>query len=178
MKTIKLLIILFVASALMSACLKVEKIPPIPKIEFISFEIFDSVDILQNEKKAGILKFKFEDGDGDIGLHPPHPTDTISNADTTNLKLMLYRKNNGAMQLVDGIDDPMLQRTGYRIPYMERLGQNKILKGEIIITILYQSYKLEDTIKYDFFIIDRAGNISNIEDTPEIIVSENDIYRK
>ena len=173
MKTIKQLIIFFAVSALMAACLKVEKIPPIPKIEFTSFEIFDTIDPLQNRSKAGRLKFNFEDGDGDIGLHPPHPADTISNADTTNLKLMLYRKNNGAMQLVDGTDP-----TGYRIPYMEKLGQNKILKGEIIISMLYDSYNQGDTIKYDFFITDRAGNISNTEETAEIIVAQNDIYRK
>ena len=177
MKTIKLLIILFVASALMTACLKVEKIPPIPKIEFISFEIFDTIDILQNKSKAGRLKFNFEDGDGDIGLYYPNPADTISNADTTNLKLALYRKDSGAMQLVDGLD-PMLPYSAYRIPYMEKLGQNKILKGEIIISLLYHSYNQGDTIKYDFYIIDRAGNISNTEETAEIVVGENDVYMK
>ena len=37
-------------------------------IEFRSFSMFDSVDILGNRQRAGVLEFYFEDGDGDIGI--------------------------------------------------------------------------------------------------------------
>jgi hypothetical protein len=92
--------------------------------------------------------------------------------------MTLYRKIGGAMQLVTDTADPLLPGSDYRIPYLETVGQSKVLRGEIIITILYQSYSQTDTIKYDFFIIDRAGNNSNIEETAEIVIAKNDIYTK
>jgi hypothetical protein len=74
--------------------------------------------------------------------------------------------------------DPLLPYDAYRIPFMERLGQNQILRGSISVTFIYQSYEQGDTIIYKFFVEDRAENISNIEETCEIIVSENNIYTK
>jgi hypothetical protein len=60
---------------------------------------------------------------------------------------------------------------------MERLGQNKILKGTISVTMIYQSYAAGDTIKYDFYITDRALNESNMVSTNEIIIAKNSIYK-
>ena len=175
MKKIKLSIILFAAIAFITACLKVERVSEIPSIEFISFEVFDTIDILQNNLKGGRLKFKFEDGDGDMGLI--NPEDTTKPA---NFKLSLYRKIDGAMQLVTDSKDPLLPGKDCRIPYLEPVGQSKVLRGEIIISLLYTSYTPTptDTIKYDFYIVDRAGNLSNSEETAEIIVVENGIYKK
>jgi hypothetical protein len=172
MRKIKLLIIVFAVFALSAACFKIEPISVIPNIEFISFEIFDTTDILQNSSKGGKLKFKFEDGDGDVGLYP------LIVADSTNLEMTLYRKTNGVMQHVTDTTDPLLPASAYRIPYMDRVGQSKVQKGEIIISIIYQSYNQDDIIKYSFFITDRAGNVSNTEETVEIIVAQNGIYKK
>jgi len=66
----------------------------------------------------------------------------------------------------------------YRIPYMVRLGVNKILKGTISVTFLYLFYSPGDTIKYDFYIKDRALNESNVASTSEIVISANNIYLK
>ena len=172
MKKIKLSIIIFAVFALSTACFKITPVSEIPSIEFISFELFDTTDILQNKSKAGRLKFRFEDGDGDIGISLQTGTDT------TNLKMTLYRKINGVMQLVTDTSDPLLPYSSYRIPYMERVGQSKVQKGEIIISIIYQSYNQDDIIKYNFFITDRNGNISNVEETAEIIVAQNGIYKR
>jgi hypothetical protein len=74
-------------------------------------------------------------------------------------------------------NDP-LKPSSYRIPYMERLGQNKILKGTISVTFLYTFYdpKENNIIKYDFKIKDRASNESNTVSTCEIPLSVNGIY--
>jgi hypothetical protein len=156
------------------ACIKIEQLPARPSIEFTSFEVFDTLDILGNQSKGGRLLFRFEDGDGDLGLPAPSGLE----ADTTNLHLILFRKINGSMVKVTDKYDPLLPYDSYRIPYMERLGQNKTLKGSISVTLIYQSYKQGDTIKYEFNIKDRAENISNFASTTEIIVSENKIYAK
>ena len=171
MKKVKFLIIIFVVAALKTACFQIENVSEIPRVEFISFEIFDSIDYLQNRGKGGRLKFRFEDGDGDIGI-----LRTTDN-DTTNLKLTLYRKIDGEMQPVTDGNDPLLA-SNYRIPFLRTIGQSKVVRGTIDVVFFYFFYNQADTIKYSFFITDRAGNQSNIEYTAEIIVSQNGIYRK
>lgn len=174
MRKFRPLVILVFTVAGVMACVKIEQLPAEPRIEYTSFEIYDTLDILGNVSKAGRLLFRFEDGDGDIGLTAPAGSQT----DTTNLHLTLFRKIDGSMVKVTDKNDPLLPYDSYRIPFMERLGQNKILRGSIAVTFIYQSYEQGDTIKYDFYIRDRADNLSNIEATSEIIVSENNVYTK
>jgi hypothetical protein len=155
----------------LNSCKKVVELPATPHIDFISFTIFDTLDILGNTSKGGRLKFHFEDGDGDLGLNPPADTQS----DSTNLFFKLFRKTGGTM--VQAPDNDPLKPPDFRIPYMERLGQNKILKGTISVTFLYLFAKPTDTIKYDFYIQDRALNISNVASTSEIILGVNKIYK-
>lgn len=155
---------------LVHSCKKLQSLPPEPHIEYRSFEVFDTTDILGNEAKGGRLKFYFEDGDGDVGMNPP----TSELEDTSNLILTLYRKTRGEMIPAQS-NDP-LWPSSYRIPYMERTGQNKILKGIVDVTFLYLFYKPTDTIMYDFYIKDRAMNESNVASTNEIILSVNKVY--
>lgn len=172
MKHMRLLIPLTLVIIFSVSCRKIEKLPPEPYVEFKSFAVFDTTDILGNDARAGRLKFYFEDGDGDLGL--PLPADGLT-FDTINLFFTLYRKTDGVMTPV-AENDP-LKPAGYRIPYMERQGQNKILKGIISVTFLYFTYSEEDILRYDFYIKDRAGNESNTESTPEIDIFTSDIYR-
>jgi hypothetical protein len=155
------------------SCKKIVQLPPEPHIEFTSFTVFDTVDILGNDGKAGRLKFYFEDGDGNVGLNEPSGNPV---ADSTNLFFTLYRKTNGEM--ISASENDPLRPSPYRIPFMDRQGQNKILKGTISVTFLYLFYNASDTIKYDFYLRDRALNDSNLETTSEIIISENNIYKK
>jgi hypothetical protein len=171
MKNFRYPFLLLLALVLLGSCLKVEQISPIPNIAFTNFEIFDSTDILGNDLKAGKLRFFFEDGDGDIGIRS-----NSGLTDTTDLFFILYRKVNGVMVPAE-TNDP-LYPSSYRIPYMERLGQNKILRGTISVTFLYLFYEPTDTISYDFYLKDRAGHPSNNSSTSEIIISQNSIYSK
>lgn len=173
MKKASLLIFFSLLFLFIFSCKRIETLPAIPSIEYQSFQIFDTTDILGNEAKGGRLNFAFEDGDGDLGLEPPQPEEI---ADTNNLIMTLFRKVNGSMvQVHDTVDDPLKPST-YRIPYMEREGQNKILRGVISVTFLYLFYTPQDTVSYEFYIRDRANNESNRAMTGEIIVSVNDTY--
>jgi len=172
MRKIKFHIIFLAVLLAIVSCHKIEKISPVPFIEFKSFSVFDTLDILGNNSKAGRLVFHFEDGDGDLGLDAP----TTDQTDTTNLFLALFRKEGGLMLPVTDSKDPLLPYSSYRIPYMERLGQNKILKGTISVILIYQSYSPTDTIRYDFYIKDRAENLSNTASTTEIVLAANQIY--
>jgi hypothetical protein len=153
------------------SCTKIEHLSPIPNIRFTSFTVFDSIDpYLHQQSKAGRLNFYFEDGDGDVGLNPPDGALT----DSTNLFFKLYRKKDGVMAPAEPNDT--LYPSAYRIPYMVRLGQNKILRGTISVTFLYPFYSPTDTIKYDFYIKDRALNQSNTASTSEIVIGVNNVY--
>jgi hypothetical protein len=158
--------------ALAGSCTKIQHLPPEPYIEYRDFTVFDTTDILGNHCKGGRLKFYFQDGDGNIGLASPEET----GQDTTNLFFTLYRKTRGVMEEVPE-NDPM-KPFSYRIPYMEREGQNKILKGNIIVTFIYLFYQPvnTDTIMYEFYLKDRAENLSNTALTSEIPLSVNGIY--
>jgi hypothetical protein len=171
MRTTRYLLIIIIV-VIYESCTEIRQVVPEPYIEYKSFSVFDTTDILGNSCKGGKLKFYFEDGDGNLGLEPPEATE----GDTTNLFFTLFRKIDGEMQQVDD-DDPM-KPSSYRIPYMEREGQNKILKGTIYITFIYLFYEVEDndTIRYDFYLKDRADNLSNTVSTNEIPLSFNGIY--
>lgn len=167
-----LVIVSFVIVAICS-CRKIEHLSPVPQIEFRSFTVFDSIDPLGNFVKGGRLNFYFEDGDGDLGLKSPIP----GQIDTVNLFFTSFRKIGGSMEEITSPTDPV-SAFRYRIPYMERLGQNKILKGTITVAFLYQFYEPRDSdvIRYDFYIKDRALNESNVASTSEIKLSLNKIY--
>jgi hypothetical protein len=169
MKKIRILSLILILTGAY-ACDKIESLPVEPYIEYRSFEVYDTTDILGNRSKGGKLTFYFEDGDGDIGINAPL-TDEI---DTNNLILSLYRKTGGVMVPVTG--DDILMPSSYRIPFMEKQGQNKILKGTIDVTFFYLFYSSADTIQYDFYIKDRALHLSNVAITNEIIISQNGTY--
>ena len=161
------IIALFTVVFILGACVPIEKLPPEPAIEFRSFTLYDTVDMLGNDAKAGKLTFYFEDGDGDLGLDNPGSGLEVS----TNLFLQLYRKTDGVFELA-GPTDP-LYPSDYRIPYLEPGGQNKILKGTIDVTLIYFLYNTSDTLYYDFWIRDRSGNDSNTATTCVFVLGDN-----
>ena len=155
----------------LSSCHKIIELPATPHTEFRSFAVFDTTDILGNDCKGGRLKFYFEDGDGDLGLKSADEGAT----DTSNLFFSLYSKSAGVFSEVT---DPLMKPSNYRIPYMERTGRNKILKGIIDITFFYEFYNPSDSgiFKYRFYIKDRADNVSDTVWTCEIPLSKNNTY--
>ena len=162
---VKILILIITVLLSGLSCQKIESLPDIPSISFKSFILIDTTDVLGNEGKIGELTFDFEDGDGDIGLTQP---DSLS-ADSTNFNLFftLFSKTDG--EFIEISEDDLETPLNYRIPYIKKEGQNKALKGEIQIDFIYLLFEY-DTIKYSFFIVDRALHKSNIETTPEIAI--------
>lgn len=155
----------------MVSCGKIESVPPQPHISFTNFSVFDTIDPLGNVGKGGRLKFAFRDGDGDLGL----PDTPVTGQDSVNLFVTMYRIRNGVEEIAPA-DDP-LKPSAYRIPYIDRSGRNKILKGTISVTFFYLFYTDADSVKYDFFVKDRAGNISNIDSTGVISIFSNGVYQ-
>jgi len=167
-----LVIVVFSILALVS-CGKIDSLSELPLIKYTSFTVFDTTDLLGNIVKGGRLKFYFEDGDGNVGL--PVPSEEEEELlDSINLFMTLYRMNDGS--ITQAPDNDPLKPTGYRIPYMERTGQNKTLKGDISVVFMYLFYTEEDSIRYDFYIKDRAENLSNTISTGVIPLFYNGVY--
>ncbi|MDD2636122.1 MAG: hypothetical protein PHW82_11550 [Bacteroidales bacterium] len=154
-KTVLSLIVILISFS----CFRIEHYSPIPKIEFIDFTFNDTLDGLQNRVLSGTLRFLFVDGDGDIGF------DTIQPQQNT-IFIEKYRYVAGVLSPVE-----LLLPLNYYVPKFTPVGNHKTLTGEIIVKDLNENYPLSgDTIVYKFYIVDRAGNVSNIESTGNMII--------
>jgi hypothetical protein len=156
---------------LLVSCRKIVDYPDEPVISFTSVISKDSSDVLDNPVKRVTLTFHLTDGNGDVGL---------TNADTTgpfhkdslyyyNLFLQEYKMENGNYVEVPAPDG--LRR--YRIPDLTPTGQNKTLIADISVTVEYP-YSIADPLpytdfRYEFYVVDRALNISNRDTSAAII---------
>lgn len=148
------------------SCYKIEEYPDTPEIEFLNFSLTDTVDALDNPIMSGTLRFRFVDGDGDIGHS--EPPDTSQAEESKNLFISLYQKIDG-----EYIEQDMSVPYSYRIPYFETSGNNRTLKGEIKVSDINFNPPYEgDTIKFSFFIKDRAGHSSNVEETGAYVLAD------
>ena len=147
------IIVLFIFLFVIYSCQEIQSYSPIPQIKYKSAEL--KIDTLFSDTflKTVNLKFSLIDGDGDIGSDS-----------TSNFFYKMYYKIDG-----EYLEYPNKDSIFFKIPYIEQSsGQNKALFADIVIKFEYlPSEYVLDTIKYDFYIIDRANNQSNIESSPE-----------
>ncbi len=165
----RLAYILIVSALILTGCPTPQVLPDIPRVEFRSFILSEKTGDL-GKILTGELTFYFEDGDGDIGFHAS--LDSLSQPDSVkyNLFLTLHEKVNGTYRTVDTSE--LETKPFYRIPPLDREGQNKTLKGEIDVEIEYYNRKEYDTLRYSFYLLDRAYNRSNTDTTTEIIFTD------
>lgn len=157
-KFLNIILIVCFAFATFLSCEKTESYSPIPEISFTKYRVYDTAYSSGFNQRNVAIFFKFVDGDGDIG-------DTTSGVN--NLFFSRYEQRNGEFI---NVDSTLVDSIRYRIPFaeiMRREGQNKTLKGSIKIDVSELVIKY-DTIKYDFYITDRAGNKSNVASTTPI----------
>ncbi len=152
---------------LITSCLKKVEYPPVPAIQFESFEITSNGASTQAD-----LTISFTDGDGDIGLKQEDTTGIFC-SDTClyhyNLFCEYYEKLNG-----EWIHYPIDWQNGatpfyYRLPDITPTGQNPSLAGKIIINMptYYLLTTPGDTCRFEVKIVDRALNESNTVTTTE-----------
>ena len=143
----------------------------IPEIHFKSLVIEDRIDdpTLGNLLKYVILTFSFIDGDGDIGVSP-QDVDSIS-----RIYYTWYQKLPDQRYEPYQFEDGSITNSS-AIPYSSVMdkseAQNKILKGsiEIVMDMLRNTPQGVDTMRIEFFIVDRAKNESNPELTPDFSI--------
>jgi len=148
-------------------CTEKVEYPPEPQLEYVDFVSYRTA---QGIDSLGILTLSYIDGDGDLGV----PTwDTAINffvsyyvMDDGELKIgTRYNPSTGDIDTIN---------FNARIPVLAPENYEGWIKGQIEDTINPLSNpvstKLQDTIVFEARIIDRAGNLSNLVQTPLIIV--------
>jgi hypothetical protein len=144
----------------LGSCEPEDNISDIPAVRFKSIEGPYQVATGTITYYGATLKFNFSDGNSDFGVDM-----TSRPADTINFFMIPFQKLNGAY---DSVDAEIYGRK-YTIKRVEKLDRNgESVKGEISVDIQYLLLPPFDTMKYDFYIVDRAGNKSNIESTTDI----------
>lgn len=171
----KLILFGILISVLATGCLKTGQFPPEPHLEYLSF-----TDDPQNP----VLRFKFTDGDGNIGLDardtlaPFNASNDQVNPYHWNLWIKYYEKIDGqwyAYQSDDSDGELYLDpnATFSRIPRLDPKGQNKALEGEVVIDMTgWYPLTPADTVKYGVILVDRDLNQSPEAQTPEIYPSQ------
>lgn len=144
--------ILIIAITLVITAISCINPPEYSEIPEISAATVDRTEATPGEDSI-VVEFKFQDGDGDLGNKE---RDSTINA-----------------YLVDA-------RTGfpynYQIPYISERGNNRAISGTIWITVDPFTFNCrpnrpdKDTLAYEIYIVDRAGNESNRLTTPPIIL--------
>jgi hypothetical protein len=147
------------AALVLSTCEPIQKVSDVPEIKFKSFALYDK-DTLTFQIKVGEMIFSFIDGNADFGVQQ-------NSEDTLNLFLTPFHKVNMAYVPLN-VDTFGRKYTVLNDPALVRIGQNKTVKGEIKLQVYYFVIPPFDTIRYDFYIVDRAGNKSNVASTSDI----------
>jgi hypothetical protein len=155
----KYLLSFAVVSLILFACVKKTTYPVIPVIEFQDFYPFvgDSAN----------LAIKFTDGDGDIGVSESDSTRTFwvtyYYKDTITLKYRAYTP------CLNGCDT---SRIGFVIKSPSDAYKGKPISGELSLKLqkIRHSKKIKN-IKYVLYLLDKAGNKSNVVTTPEITLN-------
>ena len=159
----------FLLTALLSCGKEEAGISNVPNIAFESVELVKNVD--QKDSVVRIT-FSFKDGDGDIGLGD---TDTIppfnraseywQNAAVT----ILHQVGGNFEELLNpGTNEPF-DLPSERIPRITPEGKNKTISGKISIHMPANPLNTQpQKVKYQIRLIDRALNISNMVETPEL----------
>jgi hypothetical protein len=150
------LVISAITLFLASGCLKPPDYPDSPEIKILQ------VNPTQFEELADFkLKFSFTDGDGDLG-------------DDTKSEIMIWSNANPDSVILFGIED------------ISSRGNTSAISGEIEVTLqsycrcdweLDHTYGVDmDTLKFYVQIVDRAGNLSNIDSTQQVLVECFPVY--
>ncbi len=140
-------------------CEKIEQHSPTPEIELINFDAEYQNTDLGIKLLYGKLTFYFIDGDGNIGFE--ENSDNINENEIPDVFIKELKPNG------DVINDTL---GPYYLPYFNN-PVKRSLKGEIQINLMRLGNS-EDTVYYEFFIKDRANNVSNVITTPVYIYSE------
>jgi hypothetical protein len=128
----------------------------------------NTVDELKNRIIRVEAKIDFVDGDGDMIVAFADSSE-LDTAVYSKLYMLTYEKKSGIYRFIpssSSFTNPDIRPLIYE-DFMRRDGQNKTFKGTITRYITFYSPSF-DTIKLEFYVIDKANHKSNILEFPDI----------
>lgn len=153
----KRIVVILTVLLAFSACEKIKVYPDTPYIEYTAFKVDMVPDELEPERTNSqvTIKFRLEDGDGDVGLGQGDTTGIFAPGKEYyfNLFMFLERKIDG-----EYISDAGKTDWHWRISdQLIRTGQNKTLIADLekYNTLLTTEYANTDTIRFRFYVVDR-----------------------
>lgn len=172
-----IIFLLIISGFLLLGC---QKEPVYPIIPNITFDSVNQIHVISSKIDDDTLKvyLSFTDGDGDLGFLE---TDKESNIVYYDIEKGAVEEDNGSpMQanvfLIDRRSSYEYTHS-YNLPYLTPAGNVKGIKGqiEIDVNMICRTNKVnlgyeKDTVSPQMYIVDRAGNMSNIVDLPDIYI--------
>lgn len=135
------------------ACNKDGDLSPIPTIEVMGVAIENN----GFKDTAATVTIYFADGDGDLGVYDD------GTQKQNNFIISCFEKKNDVWGFLIDLSAPF--------PTITPTGSNKSIDGTIDYLMPLPPNVSNDTLRYELYIIDRAGNQSNKVTTEEIVVS-------
>ena len=143
-----------------NACMKETSYPVEPQITFESFGVIKSTGEFPYDS-IGVLLFSFVDGDGDVGK--------LNDDDSTlNVIVNTFQLENNQFVHKENV------KFSSRLPDLPRSENQDYLKGTIQNNLSFHTLfsAVLDTIKFEVYIIDQAGNESNTIEVPTFILTQ------
>lgn len=174
MKSTIFILSVFVAGIIFYSCEDVRSYPDVPEIESMSYKVTDSMDVLGNKTRHLSIIINFADGDGNLSTPNARPTsvvngDTLDTTTYSKIFLTFYTKINRVYTKVP--DEQLEPPPVFIIPYgdvMQRNGQNKLIKGKIVVNYGFYFPMPYDTLKIKAYITDLAYNKSNTDSITDV----------
>ena len=170
------IILVLSLSIIAGSCKKLDEFPDEPEIEYIGFErLFNPDDTVFTR---GVLKFSFQDGDGDLGFRDRDtmPPFNYGSEYYYNLVVTYFEIRNGVRTEVPlTFYNPSTQQfdtitQSSRFPSLTPDAVNKSISGEIYDTLFIYNYNSDfDSLMFEAFIYDRSLNQSNVITTDTIV---------
>ena len=174
--------ILFLLSPLLFAALtSCDDGPKFEDTPFLEWRSDDyEIDDVTNNSKV-IMTTYFTDGDGDVGREGSSfdcEDQYEAFINDFDMYVRYFEKVSGNyVEIVPGVDgnlDSCLPFHNY-LPNLTPEGQNKTLEGEIELRFNFTGLPLNpgvDSVRFELQLQDRAGNRSNIANSPSIFIPE------
>jgi hypothetical protein len=158
--------------SLLSGCYKEPTFDVVPAIEFADIRKETVLDAIDGQKKDSvILTIKFQDGDGDIGFDSKKDADAINAAAIKgdfHFVVKTFQQRRGRV-----IPREDFNFSGFP-PRLKNDGKIGPIEGKLDYSMDFPfSFTAKrDSLKFQVFIKDRAGNISNTVESKIIVLNE------
>lgn len=148
MKVITKISLIIISLPIFVSCLKDNDFAEVPAIDFVEFVSFTNES---DEVDSAKFVFNFQDGDGDLGSDNPLEI---------NCYLIYEEKNGSSITTFPEIDD-----REYNLPNLTPNANDKNIEGEISLILKPApifNILTDSSYRYKCYVIDRAGNSSNV----------------